>query len=128
MMREEPSFMRILGTSETWYFKKLRPSPVSPVSPVLSSFYTLVTYALCFKPILGLFAFSIACILPLSGINWLTKLFCSYSEDDAAFSADFHGNNSNHEVSAVFTYPADSEQYDVRAEIELKVYILIYLE
>ena len=27
-------------TSETRYSKKIRPSPVSPVSPVLSSFYT----------------------------------------------------------------------------------------
>ena len=30
-----------VDTSETRYFKKLRPSPVSLVSPVLSSFYTL---------------------------------------------------------------------------------------
>ena len=29
-----------VDTSETRYFKKLRPSPVSLVSPVLSSFYT----------------------------------------------------------------------------------------
>ena len=29
-------------TSETRYSKKIRPSPVSPVSPVLSSFYTKV--------------------------------------------------------------------------------------
>ena len=30
-------------TSETRYSKKIGPSPVSPVSPVLSSFYTIVT-------------------------------------------------------------------------------------
>ena len=36
-----------VDTSETRYFKKLRPSPVSLVSPVLSSFYTLKASGWC---------------------------------------------------------------------------------
>ena len=41
---KETSMTLILGTGETQYFKNLRPSPVSPVSPVLSSFYTIKPY------------------------------------------------------------------------------------
>ena len=47
-IRKAPSITCILGTGETWYFKNLRPSPVSPVSPVLTSFYTLVSNVLSY--------------------------------------------------------------------------------
>ena len=47
MMRKEQSITCILCTGETKYFQYLRPSTVSPVSPVLSRFYTCELYKLC---------------------------------------------------------------------------------